>query len=84
MVTRDNPRFEDPDQIFDDIRRGFSAVDSVLFEPDRATAIDTVMQQAVVGDVILIAGKGREAYQEVQGRQLAYSDLAVIERIKGH
>ncbi|HUJ87086.1 MAG TPA: UDP-N-acetylmuramoyl-L-alanyl-D-glutamate--2,6-diaminopimelate ligase, partial [Burkholderiales bacterium] len=48
-------------------------------EPDRATAIARAIGQASAADVILIAGKGHESYQEISGRRLAFSDVAAAE-----
>ena len=73
LVTSDNPRGEDPLAIIAQIARGMSAHES---EPDRARAIEVAVAAAAPEDVILIAGKGHEAYQEIAGRRLPFSDAA--------
>ena len=78
MLTSDNPRGEDPLAILADIRSGMSVAHSV--EPERAAAIATAIRQAEAADVVLIAGKGHEAYQEIGGVRRAFSDLAHAER----
>jgi len=70
LVTSDNPRSEDPLTIIQQI--GLTEA-----EPDRAKAIDRVIFEAQPNDVVLIAGKGHEEYQEIAGRRLPFSDAAV-------
>lgn len=83
IITSDNPRSESPEQIFDDIRRGFSKPDDVYMEPDRAQAIAHAIQQATVDDVILIAGKGHEDYQLIGHERFPFSDSQVaIEQLQ--
>lgn len=76
VVTDDNPRMENPDQIIKQIMRGFSSDAAVVVQRDRALAIDHAVQQARPGDVVLIAGKGHETYQDVAGKRSAFSDAA--------
>lgn len=78
VITSDNPRFEDPQTIMDDILQGCSSVDRVECIAVRAEAIVWAIEHASKGDVILIAGKGHESYQEIQGQRLDYSDQAVV------
>ncbi len=73
LLTNDNPRGEDPQAIIEDILRGTRGKASV--EPDRATAIRRVVMDAAANDVVLVAGKGHEHYQEIAGRRLPFSDL---------
>jgi len=73
IVTSDNPRGESPDAIIADILRGMRPGATV--EADRAAAIRAAVHQAGERDVVLIAGKGHEAYQEIAGRRLSFSDL---------
>lgn len=75
VVTSDNPRNEKPGAIIADILKGFPA--AVAFEviEDRAAAIEYAVLNAAAGDVILIAGKGHEDYQEVQGVKHFFSDV---------
>ena len=75
VLTSDNPRGEDPSAIIDAIRRGVSG--SCDTEIDRAKAIDSAIAAAAAADVVLIAGKGHESFQEIAGRRLPFSDAAV-------
>ena len=77
-VTSDNPRNEDPRHIIDAILAGASGKPHV--EPDRARAIFEAIGGAHQGDVVLIAGKGHEDYQEVAGERLPFSDVAVARK----
>ena len=68
VVTSDNPRDENPLQIMQDIIVGLEGCDTpYIAEPDRAEAIFLAMQQAKAGDVVLLAGKGHEDYQIIEG-----------------
>src|SRR5664279_5030485 len=64
IVTDDNPRGEDGDEIVAQIVAGFAHPEAVRIERDRARAIATALHEARAGDVVLIAGKGHEPYQE--------------------
>ena len=75
LVTDDNPRTEDPAQIVADIRAGFAKPDAVEFVHGRGEAIARLIAAAQVGDVVLLAGKGHEDYQEIAGVRHAFSDL---------
>jgi UDP-N-acetylmuramoyl-L-alanyl-D-glutamate--2,6-diaminopimelate ligase len=75
LVTDDNPRTEAPAQICDDIRAGFSSADKVRFLEGRGQAISEIIASAQVDDVIVLAGKGHEDYQEIHGQRHAFSDL---------
>ncbi|HLI16871.1 MAG TPA: UDP-N-acetylmuramoyl-L-alanyl-D-glutamate--2,6-diaminopimelate ligase [Rhodanobacteraceae bacterium] len=77
IVTDDNPRGEDGDAIVAQIVAGMSAPERALVERDRARAIALAIGQAGAGDVILIAGKGHETYQETAGVKRPFDDLAV-------
>ena len=74
VVTSDNPRSEEPLQIMRDIESGCSGQYTLL--PDRAQAIAAVIADASAGDCVLIAGKGHEDYQLVDGARLPFSDEA--------
>jgi UDP-N-acetylmuramoyl-L-alanyl-D-glutamate--2,6-diaminopimelate ligase len=74
VVTSDNPRSENPDAIIGQILRGLSRQDAAHVQPDRALAIAETVAQAGARDVVLIAGKGHEEYQEVAGVRHAFSD----------
>ncbi len=75
VVTSDNPRSEDPLVIIAAIQAGMRQ--PVATEPNRTKAITTAIAQASARDVILIAGKGHEPYQEIAGVRHPFSDLAV-------
>ncbi len=75
VVTDDNPRSEDPAQIFEHIRSGFSAASQVEFVHGRGTAIAQLIASAKAGDVLVLAGKGHEDYQEIAGVRQPFSDL---------
>jgi UDP-N-acetylmuramoyl-L-alanyl-D-glutamate--2,6-diaminopimelate ligase len=72
VLTSDNPRSEDPREILRDIEAGVDVPHWV--EPDRARAIASAVAQAADADVVLLAGKGHEATQEIAGRRLPFSD----------
>ncbi len=69
VVTSDNPRTEPPEQIIGDILKGMDGAVNYVVEPDRRAAIRYALSQGRPGDVILLAGKGHETYQEIQGVQ---------------
>jgi UDP-N-acetylmuramoyl-L-alanyl-D-glutamate--2,6-diaminopimelate ligase len=77
-ITSDNPRNEDPRRIIDDILAGTGGKPHV--EADRARAIFEAIGGAHQGDVVLIAGKGHEDYQEAAGERLPFSDVAVAKK----
>lgn len=74
-ITSDNPRGEDPDAILDDIERGMVSDRRVHRVTDRASAILTAVAEADAADVVLLAGKGHENYQERAGRRTPWSDV---------
>jgi UDP-N-acetylmuramoyl-L-alanyl-D-glutamate--2,6-diaminopimelate ligase len=78
-VTSDNPRNEDQAQIIAEIVEGMSA--NYHVEADRAAAITRAIQDARPEDVVLLAGKGHELYQEIAGTRLPFSDAEVAQRI---
>jgi len=78
VVTSDNPRGEKPEVIISQILLGLSGHAQVVVEPDRARAIAHALGAAAPRDVLLIAGKGHEDYQEVAGQRLPFSDLAQL------
>ncbi len=77
IVTDDNPRHEDGDAIVAQIMAGFAKPDEVLVQRDRAQAIARAIGEARPGDVVLIAGKGHEPYQEIAGVKYPFDDFAV-------
>ena len=81
LVTSDNPRGEPAHSIIDAIVRGMPAAGArVASEVDRAAAIVRAVNEAAVEDVILLAGKGHETYQEIAGERLPFSDRAQAEQ----
>jgi UDP-N-acetylmuramoyl-L-alanyl-D-glutamate--2,6-diaminopimelate ligase len=74
LLTSDNPRYEEPLAIIEAIQQGAGA--GAEAEPDRAAAIERAVLEAAQGDVVVIAGKGHEAYQELAGERLPFSDAA--------
>lgn len=78
MVCDDNPRGEDPEVIFKDIAGGFSESASAQWQHDRKQAIYAVLDQASVKDMVLIAGKGHEDYQEIAGKRYPLSDELIV------
>ena len=83
IVTSDNPRSEAPEDIIADILPGLTGHADWRQETDRERAIVGALNAAVAGDVILIAGKGHEDYQEVHGERRAFDDRAVVRRWLG-
>jgi UDP-N-acetylmuramoyl-L-alanyl-D-glutamate--2,6-diaminopimelate ligase len=81
VITDDNPRSEVPQQIVNDILSGINDRAGVVVEHDRATAIATSITAASADDLVLIAGKGHENYQEVAGRRLAFSDIEQVRQV---
>lgn len=75
LVTDDNPRTEVPAQIFSDIRAGFAVPESVQFVHGRGQAIAQLIAAASADDVLVLAGKGHEDYQEINGVRQPFSDL---------
>ena len=83
ILTSDNPRFEDPEQILRDMEAGLDDTnrDRCVKITDRRDAIRLACQLAQKGDVVLVAGKGHETYQEVQGVKHHFDDREVIKEI---
>jgi UDP-N-acetylmuramoyl-L-alanyl-D-glutamate--2,6-diaminopimelate ligase len=75
LLTSDNPRDEDPLAIIAGIRAGIEGACDV--EPDRARAIHAAIGEASEADVVLVAGKGHERFQEIAGQRLPFSDADV-------
>jgi UDP-N-acetylmuramoyl-L-alanyl-D-glutamate--2,6-diaminopimelate ligase len=79
ILTSDNPRTEDPSQILQDMQAGINNTSNtpVLAIADRAQAIQTASLLAQTGDVVLIAGKGHEKYQEIEGVKHPFDDFQI-------
>lgn len=87
IVTSDNPRTEDSEQIIQDILKGLASHDSVTTEVDRPTAVRSVLAKLRPGDVLVMAGKGHEDYILKGTTKVPYSDIAELDdhiaRVKG-
>lgn len=74
VITSDNPRFEEPQDIIEDIKTGICKTDGVYVEIcDRKEAIAYVISHAEEGDIIVLAGKGHEDYQEIKGKSTPWT-----------
>ena len=79
IITSDNPRFEEPQAIIDDIKVGISKTDGKYVEIiDRKEAIAYVIRHGQPGDVIVLAGKGHEDYQEIKGKKYPMDERDII------
>ena len=84
VATSDNPRSEDPERILDDIAAGFRTPAATLRISDRREAIAAALERAAADDIVVLAGKGHEQYQEAGGRKTPFSDAAVArEMLRG-
>lgn len=79
IITDDNPRTENPQQIVDDIMKGLLCPWAVEIEHDRGAAIAHVISCAKPGDVVLVAGKGHESYQILGEEKIAFSDAEHVQ-----
>jgi UDP-N-acetylmuramoyl-L-alanyl-D-glutamate--2,6-diaminopimelate ligase len=83
VLTSDNPRNEDPDVIIAEMEKGVAAQNykKVLAITDRKQAIKTACQLAQPNDIIIIAGKGHETYQEIKGVRNDFDDMKIVKEI---
>lgn len=83
ILTSDNPRTEDPEMIINDMKAGVQPVDfkKLLIVTNRKEAISTAFALAQPGDIILVAGKGHEKYQEVMGVKHPFDDRKILEEL---
>ena len=82
IVTSDNPRFEEPQEIIDDIKIGLAKTDGEYVEIiDRKEAIKYAIENGRPGDVIVLAGKGHEDYQEIKGVKYPMDERVLIEEV---
>jgi UDP-N-acetylmuramoyl-L-alanyl-D-glutamate--2,6-diaminopimelate ligase len=85
VITSDNPRGEDPSRIIEEIRLGITqdtrrdSTQRTLAIVDRRQAIDQAVDVAEPGDIVLVAGKGHERYQEIAGQTLPFDDVEVAQ-----
>jgi UDP-N-acetylmuramoyl-L-alanyl-D-glutamate--2,6-diaminopimelate ligase len=80
IITSDNPRKEDPNAIMEQIRRGFQKPGQHELIEDRAAAIRRAIALAGEGDVVLVAGKGHETFQEFAATSVPFDDRAVVRK----
>jgi UDP-N-acetylmuramoyl-L-alanyl-D-glutamate--2,6-diaminopimelate ligase len=78
VMTSDNPRGEDPASIIEDMRAGLKQPEKAQVILDRASAIRQAVHSSGPGDIILVAGKGHEAWQETKGQKIAFSDEEAV------
>lgn len=83
IVTSDNPRTEKPEAIIEEILAGFSDLSNVYRDPSRKNAIEKAVLEASEHDIILIAGKGHETYQEINGERSHFDDREVARAALG-
>lgn len=84
FLTNDNPRTEDPAQIFGDIQKGMAGFTNYEIEPDRRKAIFKAVAAARPGDIVIIAGKGHEQTQKIGHEVLPFSDQQTVrEALRG-
>ena len=83
ILTSDNPRSEDPNTIIDEMMAGVDALNykKTLSIVDREQAIKTAVSMAVENDIILVAGKGHEKYQEINGVKHDFDDMATLKEL---
>ena len=82
IITSDNPRFEDPQEIINDIKIGMAKTDGKFVEIiDRKEAIRYAIENGQVGDVIVLAGKGHEDYQEIKGVKYDMDERVLIREV---
>ncbi len=74
VVTSDNPRQEDPNEIIKDIEKGITFDSEITIEPERSIAIQLAIAKAMKNDVVLIAGKGHEDYQILKDQTIYFDD----------
>ena len=80
VLTSDNPRSEDPLDIIREIESGIPRGTHYLVEPDRAKAIELAVREARAGDILLVAGKGHETWQETREGKQPFSDMEILNR----
>ena len=83
ILTSDNPRNEEPEAIIQEMEKGIAAqnLKKVLSITDRLQAIKAACQLAQPNDIILIAGKGHETYQEIKGVRYDFDDMKIVKEV---
>jgi UDP-N-acetylmuramoyl-L-alanyl-D-glutamate--2,6-diaminopimelate ligase len=83
VLTSDNPRGEDPSDIFSEMLAGLDNPGEAQVIEDRAAAIRQAVLESDPGDIVLVAGKGHEAWQEANGQKIPFSDEAAVSAALG-
>ena len=78
IITSDNPRFEDPNDIIDEIISGIKGRNNFEKIENREEAIKKGIEMSKEGDIVLICGKGHETYQEINGVRMHFDDKEVV------
>jgi UDP-N-acetylmuramoyl-L-alanyl-D-glutamate--2,6-diaminopimelate ligase len=81
ILTSDNPRSEDPEKIISETMSGFRNPAAVTVEADRKAAIETAIKKSPIDGVVVVAGKGDEAVQEIDGKREPFDDRIVAREI---
>ncbi|NPA66005.1 MAG: UDP-N-acetylmuramoyl-L-alanyl-D-glutamate--2,6-diaminopimelate ligase [Epsilonproteobacteria bacterium] len=81
IITSDNPRFEDPDAIIEDILKGIEDKSSVVVEPNRKEAIRKALQMREENEIVVILGKGDEEYQIIYDKKFPFDDRNVVREL---
>lgn len=83
ILTADNPRSEEPSAILADMQQGLSCEDhyKIIIEEDRTKAIELAVKTAGASDIVVIAGKGHETYQEIKGVKYDFDDMAILTKL---
>jgi len=81
ILTSDNPRNDDPQVIIADAVKGFARPKNHVTVVDRREAIKIALENARGGDIVLVAGKGHEDYQEIQGKKHPFDDRRVVRQL---
>jgi UDP-N-acetylmuramoyl-L-alanyl-D-glutamate--2,6-diaminopimelate ligase len=86
ILTSDNPRYEKPEQIIKEMIAGVPGDkrNDILAIPDRREAIKTAVMLAREGDIVLVAGKGHETYQEIEGKKYPFDDREILQGLLAH
>ncbi len=81
VLTSDNPRHEDPQAIIEDARPGLSGAAKVIVDADRRRAISQALAEMQSGDVLIVAGKGHEDYQQIGDVKYPFNDVVVVKEL---
>ncbi|MFN3814050.1 MAG: UDP-N-acetylmuramoyl-L-alanyl-D-glutamate--2,6-diaminopimelate ligase [Aquificaceae bacterium] len=81
VLTSDNPRDEEPSEIIGEVYKGIEDKSKVYVEEDRRKAIKLAIDMAKYGDIVVVAGKGHETYQEIKGKRYPFVDSDVVKEV---